>query len=378
MRRMIMIAMAVGVLWIGADGLFAAATESATTTQPAVATLRPILSDEAKRDAAVEKIERFIKHASSYADATPTAREQIVTMWSEHKDDEDVEDFLLAGVAILSSDFAKGLSALDDGEYRTADAALAEAMKSSNPYVAMNAHALAARSKVEQDLLEEAESLLTPLAAREAELIEHTFLETEVDFLRGYAQLSNLHYDEAFESLDTFELQHPDAPERFSLPARQMLQELAVREAESLGEVSDLMVYSGRRLSNGYPGKPVQIKQDRAVELLSKLIAQAEERENQSKKGCKSCQGKGCKKCGGGGPPSGNNPSNSPANQSSLPDGPGRIGDLERSRFAKPGEVWGEMRPEEREKILQSLRERFPSQYRQLIEQYYKQLAKEN
>jgi hypothetical protein len=35
------------------------------------------------------------------------------------------------------------------------------------------------------------------------------------------------------------------------------------------------------------------------------------------------------------------------------------------------------MRPEERERVLQSLRRAFPSRYRQLVEQYYKQLAKE-
>ena len=63
--------------------------------------------------------------------------------------------------------------------------------------------------------------------------------------------------------------------------------------------------------------------------------------------------------------------------QSMLPDGTAQIGELQRPQRATPGEQWGKMRPEDREKILQSLRKNFPSQYRQLVEQYYKQLAKE-
>ncbi len=34
------------------------------------------------------------------------------------------------------------------------------------------------------------------------------------------------------------------------------------------------------------------------------------------------------------------------------------------------------MPPAERERILQALRDNFPSRYRQLVEQYYEQLAK--
>ena len=60
-----------------------------------------------------------------------------------------------------------------------------------------------------------------------------------------------------------------------------------------------------------------------------------------------------------------------------LPGGPGNLGPLDRAANAKPGEEWGKMRPEDREKILQSLRRSFPSRYRDLVEQYYKQLAKE-
>jgi tetratricopeptide (TPR) repeat protein len=249
-------------------------------------------------------------------------------------------------------------------------------MKNENSYIALHASALAGRSLVEQDRLEEAEKVLQPLAKREKDLIDKTFLEAEVDFLLAYCLLANLRYDEAYTALKQFDMQHPNAPDRLRLPTRQMLQELQARRPGGLGDVSDLMTYAGRRLAVGDPGEPVQVRQAEAVDILSKLIEEAEQREC-GKKSCKNCGGKGCKKCGGSGTPKGNQPPNSPAQKSVLPLGPGRMGELQHSPDAQPGEFWGKMRPEQREKILQSLRKNFPAQYRQLVEQYYKQLAKE-
>ena len=39
--------------------------------------------------------------------------------------------------------------------------------------------------------------------------------------------------------------------------------------------------------------------------------------------------------------------------------------------------MWGQLPPAQRERILDSLRDRFPSRYRQLVEQYYRSLAEE-
>ena len=153
-----------------------------------------------------------------------------------------------------------------------------------------------------------------------------------------------------------------------------MLQELAARRPESLGEVSDLMVYASRRLGAGQTNKPVQQKQARAIELLNKLIKKAEDEENQQSKD----------NSGGGsqsrrsGQPNGNGSSDKPAEISRLPAGKGRIGELHRSAAARPGDEWGKMPPEERERDPSIAAPKLPSQYRQLVEQYYKQLAKEH
>jgi hypothetical protein len=373
-RTISWVAAIVGALAAGALGVERAPVPA---SQPAVSELPPILSPEARREAAQRMIDRFVEHVEGGSAFSPEARQVVTHAWAEHRGDEQIEEFLLTGLAILSEPLMSALNAMDKQDYAKADAALRPLLGASDAYLSLHAAALLGRSLVEQDKLDEAEPLLAALAAREQDLRERTFLEPEVDFLLAYCQLANLKYDDALSSLQCFEQEHPTAPERFRLPVRQMLQELEARQPESLGEVSDLMGYAGRRLGHGTAGQPVQTRQHRAVELLSKLIEEAEQREkNQSS--CKDCQGQGCPKCkgSGGGGAAGGMPSQG-AKLSQAPEGSGRVGDLHRAPPARPGDVWGEMRPQERARILQALDKNFPSQYRQLIEQYYKQLAKE-
>ncbi len=65
------------------------------------------------------------------------------------------------------------------------------------------------------------------------------------------------------------------------------------------------------------------------------------------------------------------------AAQSTTPAGEATTGQLHDAPRAAPGDVWGQMKPQERARILQVLQENFPSRYRELVEQYYSHLAKE-
>lgn len=354
------------------------ATDAPEASSQRLPELRPILTPEMKRERAQEIIDRFVARLADAPWFERSAVDAVRKGWETHREAEDLQDlrdFLTAALAMLSEPFKESLDALDQENYSAADVRLRQLSGHEDPWLSLHAQAFLARSLVEQERLEEAERVLAPLADRERELMTMSFLETEVDFFLAYALLANLHYDRAVEALRAFERQHPDAPDMFRLPAMQMLQELGNRSPESLGEVSDLMVYAGRRLRLGEPGKPVQIRQDRAIEILNKLIEEAEQQEQQQGGGGGGGgQGSQNQQQGGGGSAGG--PAGG-AQRSTLPPGQGEPGELHRSPRARPGEQWGNMPPEEREKILQSLRESFPSRYRQLVEQYYKQLAKE-
>ena len=352
------------------SGISISAPTTAPTTQAMGETLRPIPTPEAALAAGRSLVDRFVQHVQAAPNIPDAARKAVADAWIQHRPDEHPEDFLTAALAMVSEPFRQGLQAMEQENYAAAEAAFRPLAAGSDPWIGLHAKAALARALIEQDRLEAAQRLLADLQQRRADLADKSFLEAEVDLLVGYCHLANLEYDQARLALERFERDHPDAPDKYRLPAGQMLAELKARRPGSLGEVSDLMVYAGRRLNRGLADPPVRGAQRRAIELLSQLIKEAEQREKQA-----SAAGSGSSSGRGGIAPGGT--PRTPAQQSMLPAGPGQKGELNRSPAARPGEMWGQMRPEDRQRILQSLRESFPSRYRQLVEQYYRQLAKE-
>ena len=106
-------------------------------------------------------------------------------------------------------------------------------------------------------------------------------------------------------------------------------------------------------------GQPVQKKQAGIVGQLDVLIARLE----------KSCSS--CRSCGAGGASS--RPSN-PMQDSKLAGGPGGVGDLLAPK-GKGEHQLVSLKPKQREQILQSMNEGFPSGYESVLREYYKRLA---
>lgn len=104
-------------------------------------------------------------------------------------------------------------------------------------------------------------------------------------------------------------------------------------------------------------GEPVQAKQQKVVQDLDELIASLE---------------KECQACRGGVKP--NNPTRGMAD-SAIRSGTGGIGNL-----TDPGaseKDWAKLSERERDRILQSMSEGFPPEYRAVLERYYRRLAEE-
>ena len=104
-------------------------------------------------------------------------------------------------------------------------------------------------------------------------------------------------------------------------------------------------------------GKPVQTEQKAIVSELDRLIASLE---------------KECEKCKGG--------LKDPYARTGMKDsrisrGPGGIGTLVDP--ADSAKDWGKLSERERDRILQSMSEGFPPEYRTVLERYYRRLAEE-
>ena len=314
--------------------------------------------------------DRFVA-ALSAAPALPAeAVELIRTRWAQCADC-DPEEFLTQGLTLVSEEFRAGLDAYDADEYGDCARQMAELTADADPFVATGAAAYEIKSLVALDqTLEAGERIATLQGDGGARLTAHSYFSAEIEFLRGYCLLADLQYESAADALMHFLAQYPDAPQRLAIPARQILMELANREPGRIGEVVDLMQFSSRRLKNADGGEIVQTRQQKILDLLDTLIEEAEEQE---KNACSA--GAGGSGGGGQNQSQGQSPSD-PMQDSMLPGGSFSEGELRAARRANPGEMWGSMPPAERERILQALRESFPTRYRQLVEQYYEELAK--
>ena len=306
--------------------------------------------------------DRFVAGLANREGVPAEAAELLRSTWAGC-DDCDGEEFLTQGLTLLSERFLAGLDAYDAQQYEKCATVMGSLVRDDDPFLAISAavYQIKALVALEQapPALEQIDALLV---ADGAQLREFSYFAPEVAFLRGYALLLDLKFDESQKALRAFLTAHPAASERLRMSASQMLAELANRSTGDIGEVADLMGFSGRRLASGDTGTEVQERQQRILDLLDKLVENAENNENNS---------------GGGGSSGGRGRSpQSPLPRSVLPPGSAEQGTLREARRASPGEVWGNMPPADRERILQALRESFPDRYRRLVEQYYEELAK--
>jgi hypothetical protein len=307
-------------------------------------------------------MDRFIAYLEERQDIPADAAALIKQTWNACEDC-DGNELLTQGLALLSTKFREGLDAYDAEKPEACIETMGSLAADENPFLAVHAAVYEIKALVDLERAPEALERLKALIAEEGERLRlHSYLAPEVDFLRGYCLVLDLQYDEGERAIRAFLEGHPDAPQRLRVAAEQMLGEIANRRTGGIGEVTDLMDYSGRRLLAGDSGESVQSRQEHIIELLDKLIKDAEDREQNSPKG--------------GSSNSRRRSPQAPMPESQLPPGTPRGGELREVRRANPGEVWGKMPPAERERILQAIRSSFPSRYRQLVEQYYEELAK--
>jgi len=129
------------------------------------------------------------------------------------------------------------------------------------------------------------------------------------------------------------------------------------RAQTPMSEISTKMTGVAGELAKVETGKPVQEQQKTIVRDLDALIASLERE---------------CQACRGG--MSRNNPRNG-MNDSLIKRGTGGGGDLVDPRLGEKD--WARLSSRERDRILQSMSEGFPPEYRQVLERYYRRLAEE-
>ncbi len=149
-------------------------------------------------------------------------------------------------------------------------------------------------------------------------------------------------------------------PRRYATLARLMEADLKPLETDSLDEIARLMDDVRRRLDFGRAGRVVRKQEDDVIAKLDKLIEQIEQQQQQQQSGS-----------GSGGSM---NPS-SPMQDSNggAQRGPGNV---DRRRIGNTA-GWGDLPAKERQAALQEISKDLPAHYRDVIEAYFRRLARD-
>jgi hypothetical protein len=154
---------------------------------------------------------------------------------------------------------------------------------------------------------------------------------------------------------------------RYAQVAKLMQTDIEPLESDSLDEIGRMMFDSHRRLDLGRAGQRVREEQQQILDKLDKLIEnieqqlQQQQQQQQQQAGQKGQQ-----------PQQGES---QPLEQSQAAGGSGP-GDVDKKDVGKRAD-WGNLPPAERQEALQQITEKLPSHYRDVIESYFRQLAKD-
>jgi tetratricopeptide (TPR) repeat protein len=269
---------------------------------------------------------------------------------------------------VLHPEFKAALAALGEENLGAAITHLTTLREHPNAYLAADASFFLSRAYLLDERFEDALPLLSDLQSKWAGNTTHG---GEVLFLQGVAEVAMLRHQEANATLSKFLTLYPDAPERMRVGAFRQLEQLKLFAEGTLSDVSLRMDYSRRKLSLEDTGADTRQQQDKIIEILAKLIKEAEECECKCKGGSGSGQakkqGKGSEgesqAQGEGQAQGGNSGGGSKGTDSDA---------LKRLHRGGPQSPWSQLRDKERDPVYSAIKEKFPARYEQLIEQYYK------
>ena len=176
-------------------------------------------------------------------------------------------------------------------------------------------------------------------------------------YYRGLMEHQLLRKDECLSTLKTL-MEHPEKmPRRFSVMSKMMLADIRPLETGSLDEVARIMGDIRRRTGLYRSGQIVRGMEKEVIEKLDKLIEKLESQQKSQQQGGE----------------------NSPSNpmQDSVPIAGQGSGDVAR-KLQSDGGQWGDLPPAKRAAALAEMAKDMPPHYREVIEEYFKQLAKED
>ena len=253
--------------------------------------------------------------------------ETIDAIWNAAIEGGDLVEPVLdsiANAALAPADFVKRCRAGKLASRAEFDELTQQALP---PIVSNALRLLYGKSLAIHQLYNEAKEVLEPLAETES-VGPATLL-----FYRAAVDYRVREFEEAEEQLAKLLERDTELPERYGTVANLMLADLKQLKPDSLDEIARIMDSITVRLEHGRAGTRVRDEEQEVIDKLSMQDSQLP---------------------GGGGP-----------------------GDVQNKKLREDSD-WGNLPPKERKQALQQLGKEFPSHYRDVIEEYFRNLAKDD
>lgn len=313
---------------------------------------------------AVEVVALFLKFVDE-SGLPKEAKDMIAKEYDKAKSSNDFREVIATCLVLMNRDYANGMVAFSSEKMKTAEKYFDKINPENNPYLKAYQLYYLARISVIQDNFERAEEILNDFLKSHLNFTTH---QADAFFLLAVCYYNQFKREKAIGLLTEFEKRFPDAPERMIIGAYQLVNKIEGFEEGSMSDVEERMEYSRRKLKMEDIDKPAEDNQEKVVSILNKLIKEAEQQEQNQRNKNKNKNKNGSGK-------NGDSP-DTPMDQSEAPEGESKIGQLKKISRGNREDEWGKDREKEREKIMNALKEKFPERYRELIEQYYKGLNK--
>jgi len=179
-------------------------------------------------------------------------------------------------------------------------------------------------------------------------------------YYRGIAEHQLLMREQCAATMTMLLENESRLPRRYAVLARMMLADIENVQPDSLDEIARLMQDAGRRTGLYRSGRRVRDQEQEVVDKLEKLIDKLEKQRQQQQ--ASSNQSGGAL--------------GDPLDESRRVGGKGS-GDVQ-SKPQIDGGQWGNLPPERRAAALAEMARDMPPHYRAVIEEYFRQLAREN
>ena len=181
-------------------------------------------------------------------------------------------------------------------------------------------------------------------------------------FQRAVAHHQLVQADEALDAIH--ELLRCESPlsTRYVRLATMMQTDLEPLETDTLDHIGRRMADVERRLQLGEANEKTSEVESAIIASLDKLIKEAEDQQQKQMQNQQSAQSQPM-------------PSGTPMEESRIAElkGPGKV---DPRRLGEETQ-WGNLPPQERERIMQQLGRDFPAHYREVVEEYFRRLASE-